>query len=130
MATEKATYWMAVAVMGLLLGNSVAARQQGWFDLASRQVLGAAHQVAGEATTHMDAAITAMNYSGVRPMLAEAVLVHAQSRLAAVQGKLACKEAVFARVQALRQREMALAQVRQAMRACPRQSLQVKVAAN
>jgi hypothetical protein len=124
MASEKGIYWLAVGMMAVLFGNSLAVHQHDLYPRLARRTLAAAEQVFDEATSHIDTAIMASSQPGNRSTYPAFVAARGQTRLASVQAKLACGEARLARLQAHQERMMALAQVRSAMVVCPRQSFE------
>jgi hypothetical protein len=123
MASEKGIYWLAVSMMALLFGNSLAVRQHDLRARLTRRAVAAAEQVFDEATTHVDTAVMASSQPGNRSTYPAFVAARGQTRLASVQAKLACGEARLARLQAHQERAMALAHLRGAVVVCPRQRL-------
>jgi hypothetical protein len=123
MASEKGIYWLAVGMIALLFGNSLAVRQHDLYPRLARRTLAAAEQVFDEATSYIDTAIMASSQPGNRSTYPAFVAARAQVRLASVQAKLACGEARLARLEAHQERAMALAQLRGAVVVCPRQRL-------
>jgi len=115
MASEKMTYWAAVGIMAVLLGNqainkidSHCLRQRAI--VAMERLSGSANEMAGRAQVVFDR--DSSRYDRVQSQVA-----CAQSRIAYAQSLLARKEAQLAQAQAMReQRVMIMEQMRNSMR--------------
>jgi hypothetical protein len=117
MVFEKAAYWMAVGVLALVVGNSVASRHG--LNVGSRNVgslpnrsFAVVEQVAGDATELLGSAEEIVGRAGTRFAHSQSTLACLQTRLASVQSRIAQREAVLARVQAQRARMVAMEQIR------------------
>jgi len=125
MASEKMTYWAAVGIMAVLLGNqaitridSHCLRQRAIY--AMQRLSGSANEMASRAQLVIDR--DSSRYDHVQSQVA-----CAQSRIAYAQGLLARKEAQLAQAQAMReQRVIIMDQMRNSMRV-PRPRIEVVV---
>ena len=115
MASEKMTYWAAVGIMAVLLGNQAITRIDGHClrqrAIYAMQVLsGSANEMASRAQLVIDR--DSSRYDRVQSQVA-----CAQSRIAYAQSLLARKEAQLAQAQATReQRVIIMDQMRNSMR--------------
>ena len=115
MASEKMTYWAAVGIMAVLLGNQAISkidaqclRQRAIY--AMERLSGSANEVAGRAQLVFDR--NSSRYDRVQSRIE-----CAQSRIAYAQSLLARKEARLAQAQAMReQRVIIMEQMRNSMR--------------
>ena len=124
MASEKMTYWVAVAIMSLLLGNHFANKYQGSC-LADRATT-AVQRLSGEANHLL--AMGQMALAGT-PSFAgsEMAMARVQSNFASMEAVMARQQAACARVQAQHARILALQEMQQVRVFCPRQRLSVEV---
>jgi hypothetical protein len=124
MVSPKASYWIAVSVLALFVGNNFAARyQEGVHCLASRS-LAAVEQVSGHATRFMSMAEIMLGQGETQSARVQTTLACAQTKLASVQTLIAEHEAALARAEAEHARMVAMQQLRGSV-ICPRQNLRI-----
>jgi hypothetical protein len=125
MASEKATYWMAVGVLALLVGNHFISKLD---SLCLRgRALYAVERLSDSASRMSDRTQGMVDRESGRYAHVQSRVAFAQSRIASVQSLMARKEAALAQAQALReQRILMMDQVRNSVR-CPRPRIQVAV---
>jgi hypothetical protein len=125
MASEKATYWVAVGIMAVLLGHHFTGKlDRGCF---RGRALYAAERVADSASRVVDRSQGVFDRGTSRYERVQSRVAFAQSRMASVQTLLDSKESALAQAEALReQRVLMLDQVRGHI-ACPRQRIQVVI---
>jgi hypothetical protein len=124
MSSEKAVYWVAVAIMALFVGNHFASKYQGSC-LADRPMSAVQHL--GAEVTRV-AVMAQATLSGTPSFAAkEAVLARVQGHLASVEASMARQQAACARLQAQHARMIALQQVQNLRVVCPKQSITVEL---
>src|SRR5580704_2307216 len=104
MASEKTTYWMAVGLLALFMGNHFVSRIGGNC-LASKARV-AVERISGQADHLMAMAEVAMGRTSTRFDRAQAAMEIAQVRMASVQTRFAQQQAACARVSASQARMM------------------------
>ncbi|HTA25521.1 MAG TPA: hypothetical protein VK763_18465 [Terriglobales bacterium] len=104
MASEKATYWMAVGLLTLFMGNHFVSRIGGNC-LASKARV-AVERISGQADHLMAMAEVAMGRTSTRFDRAQAAMEMAQVRMASVQTQFARQQAACARLEGSRARMM------------------------
>ncbi|MGB7583303.1 MAG: hypothetical protein WBM11_00560 [Terriglobales bacterium] len=120
MASEKVTYWMAVGLVALMMGNHFVSRvESNCLVYKSRAAL---ERISGQAERFMALADVMLGRSSSRFDHAEAEMAVAQARLSAVQIRLARQEAGAVRVMALQRLEHVQMPV-----TCPRPRVNVMV---
>ncbi len=93
MGSEKALYWLAVGMMGLLLINSAAVRHQDWLSSLKDPSVQLAEQLSG-------GSMAALNLAEMKLGSQSSQCARTQATAARMQGKFACMEAALARRQA------------------------------
>jgi len=111
MASEKATYWMAVGLLALFMGNHFVSRIGGNC-LASKARV-AVERISGQADHLMAMADVAMGRTSTRFDRAQAAMEMAQVRMASVQTQFARQQAACARLEGSRARMMIRQQLEQ-----------------
>ncbi len=111
MASEKTTYWMAVGLLALFMGNHFVSRIGGNC-LASKARV-AVERISGQATQLMAMAEVAMGRTSTRFDRAQAAMEMAQVRMASVQTQFARQQAACARLEGSRARMVVLQQLQQ-----------------
>jgi hypothetical protein len=126
MASERTTYWMAVAVLTLFVGNHFANKYDG--SCVADRAVAAVQRLSGGATRF--AARAQSMFSGESRFAApELAMARVQGQFASMEAGIARQQAACARLEAQRGRMMALEQM-QNMRVrvvCPRQRLSVQI---
>lgn len=120
MASEKAVYWLAVALMTISLGNHFANRYSGGC-LADR-AMATVQRLSAEADHFLAMGQVAF---GAAPRFAtpEVSMARVQSGFASMQANIARQQAACARLEAQHARMIALEQMRNMRVLCPRQRL-------
>jgi hypothetical protein len=126
MGSEKAWYWLAVGVLGLVVSNNFAARHEGGIRCLGSRTLAAVQQVSGQATHLVAMAEMTLGRGETRFVGTQTVLAGAQARLASVQCVMAQHEAALARVQAEHAQVVAMQELSRTVD-CPRQGLRMMV---
>jgi hypothetical protein len=111
MASEKTTYWMAVGLLAVFMGNHFVSRIGGNC-LASKARV-AVERISGQADHLMAMAEVAMGRTSTRFDRAQAVMEMAQVRMASVQTQFARQQAACARLEGSRARMMIRQQLEQ-----------------
>ena len=111
MASQKATYWMAVGLLALIVGNHFVSRISG--TCLAYKVRAAAERMSGQSGHLMAVAEVMLGRTSTRFDRAQTALAMAQTRLASVQTSMAHQEAVCARVEAVSARTMVREQLEQ-----------------
>jgi len=129
MASEKALYTVAVAVLALGLGNSLANSNPDWLRNLSDRSVATAERLSGRAEQYLAMAQVMLGQSESNVGRTQATLGRMQAHLGEVQANLARHQVemvrVQARVQAEDMRAMTLQQMHQIRVACPRVVVQV-----
>ena len=129
MASEKALYTAAVAVLVLGLGNSFVNSNPDWLRNLSDRSVATAERLSGRAEQYLAMAQIMVGRGESNVGRTQATLGRMQARLGEVQANLARHQAemvrVQARVQAEDMRVLTLQQIRQVRVACPRVMVQV-----
>jgi hypothetical protein len=102
MASEKTTYWMAVGLLALFMGNHFVSRIGGNCLVSKARV--AVERISGQADHLMAMAEVAMGRTSTRFDRAQAAMEMAQVRMASVQSQFARQQAACARLGAGRAR--------------------------
>ena len=102
MASEKTTYWMAVGLLALFMGNHFVSKFDG--SCLASKARAAVERVSGQATHLMAMAEVAMGRTSTRFDRAQAAMKMAQVRMASVQSQFARQQAACARLEAGRAR--------------------------
>jgi hypothetical protein len=118
MASEKATYWMAVGLLAVFAGNHVVSKFDG--NCLASKAQAAVERVSGEATHLMAMAEAAMARTSGRFGHAQAAVAMAQARVAEVQTQFARQQAICARLEGSRARMMARQQLHEIQMVHPR----------
>jgi hypothetical protein len=126
MASERAIYWMAVAVLAVFLGNHFVSKHEG--GCTADRAVAAVQRLSGEAA-HFLAMGQAMLGHGSRFASSEVAMARVQGQFASIEDGFARQEAACARSQARHARVMALQQMERArIRViCPRTSVNVEI---
>ena len=126
MAWEKATYWMAVAVLAVLALNSFVKRH--WDCLADlrNQSLQMTEDVSGRATAFMNLEEVMIGRGETQFVPAQAKMARVQSQLASMEVAMARGQAGLAKLQARRAQFAGMEQLRSRL-ICPRQRLTMVV---
>ncbi len=124
MISAKASYWMAVGVLALFLGNHLATRYENEAGRLASRSLAVAERISGQATRFMATAEMMLGGGETRFVHAQNATACAQTRLASVETALASHEADLAKIQAEREQLMNLQQLRSTI-VCPRQNLRI-----
>jgi hypothetical protein len=111
MASEKMTYWMAVGLLALVMGNHFVSKFDGSC-LASKARV-AVERVSGQATHLMAMAEVAMGRTSTRFDRAQEAMAMAQVRMASVQTQFARQQAACARLEGSQARLMVRRQLEQ-----------------
>ncbi len=111
MATEKAWYWAAVAVLVLAFGNSFMRHHQASSDCAVQRAFASVQQVSGRAMAFLSQAEARLGGSTgcSRPEMAA---VRMQASVARMEASVARQQANFARLQSQRDRLVQLQDMR------------------
>jgi hypothetical protein len=126
MASEKAWYWIAVAVLAAFAINNFAARHQNEVRCLASRSLAAIEQVSGHGTRVIEMAEMMLRRGEPRFDRAQLALDSVQTRLASAQCVLARHQATLAWVQAEHARTEAMQQLRSTM-ILPRQDLRMAI---
>jgi hypothetical protein len=126
MGSERALYWIAVAVLAVFAVNNFAVRHQNGVRCLASRSLAAIEQVSPHATSVMAMAEMMWDRGESRFDHSQMALAGVQTRLASAQCVLARHEAAFARVQAEQARIEAIQQLRGAA-ICQRQTLRMAI---
>jgi hypothetical protein len=111
MATEKITYWVAVGLVALFMGNQLVGKLDDGNCLANKARV-VAERISGQATHLMAVAEVAMGRTSSRFDRAQAAMAMAQMHVAAMQTQFARGEAACARLEAGRARMVVLQELR------------------
>jgi len=124
MASEKAVYWLAVALMTISLGNHFANKYEGGC-LADR-AMATVQRLSSEAGHFLAMGQVAF---GAAPRFStpQVAMARVQSGFASMQADIARQQAACARLEAQHARMMAIEQMRNIRVICPRQRLSVEV---
>lgn len=124
MASEKAVYWVAVAVMAVSLGNHFANKYDAGC-LADR-AMATVQRLSSEAGHFLAMGQVAF---GAAPRFStpQVAMARVQSGFASIQADIARQQAACARLEAQHARIMALQQMQHIRVVCPRQELNVVV---
>jgi hypothetical protein len=127
MNSEKATYWMAVGVLALMVGNHFATKFDG--NCLTERAAAAVQRLSSEGSRMLAMAQLAVDRGTMSVARSQASFVRMQTRFASEQTAAARQQITCARAQAAYQRAMALQQVQQLRMQviCPRQSLRIQV---
>ena len=126
MASEKALYWVTVAVLAVFVGNHFANKYDG--GCITDRAMAAVQRLSG-GVTHFLAMGQVTLGNAPRLNVPELTMARVQSHFASMQANMARQQAACARLEAQRARMMALQQM-QHMRVrviCPRQSVRVEI---
>jgi hypothetical protein len=110
MASEKVTYWMAVGLVALFMGNHFVSKYDG--NCVANKARVVAERISGQATHLMAMAEVAMGRTSTRFDGAQAAMAMAQVHMASMQTQMARGEAACARLEAGRARMMMLREMR------------------
>ncbi len=128
MGSEKAWYWIAVAVLAVFAINNFAARHQDGVRCLASRSLAALEQDSGRVGHVIALAELTLGRGETRFDQAQMALDGMQTRLALAQTVLVRHEAVLARVQAEHARLQAMQQLSRTV-ICPRQNLRIVIPA-
>jgi len=126
MASEKAWYWIAVAVLAVFAINNFAARHQNEVRCLASRSLAAIEQVSGHGTRVIEMAEMMLRRGEPRFDHTQLALDSVQTRLASAQCVLARHQATLAWVQAEHARMEAMQHLRSTM-ILPRQDLRMAI---
>jgi hypothetical protein len=126
MGSEKASYWIAVAVLAVFAINNFVVRHQNGVRCLTGRSLAAIEQVSGHGTGIMEMAEMVLGRGESRFVHTQMVLGGVQTQLASAQCVLARHEAALAWVQAEHSRLLAMQQLRSTM-ICPRQNVRLAI---
>ncbi len=126
MGSEKATYWIAVGVLAVVVGSNFAARHADGVRCLADRSLAAVERVSGQGDRLVAMAEMMLGRGETRFARTQTTLAHAQTRLVSVQTAVACREAAFARIEAEHARIEAMQQLRGTV-ICPRQNLRIEI---
>jgi hypothetical protein len=124
MISAKMSYWMAVGVLVLFVGNHFASRYENEARRVASRSIAAAEQLSGQTTRLMATVEFMLGGNETHLVRAQSALERTQTRLASMETVLASHEAALAKVQADREELMDLQQLRGTI-VCPRQNLRV-----
>jgi hypothetical protein len=125
MASDRALYLVAVGVLALGLGNSLANHQPNWLRGLADHSISTAQQVSGRAQGYLGMAQFMFGRSEAGFGRTQALLGTVQAHLGEMQANLARHQAEMARMQAENIRVVTLEQMREVRVACPRVVVQV-----
>ena len=128
MISDKALYWMALGILGLVAGNSLASRHRDWISCLSEQSLQVAQRITDGAMSAVDRGGSLYDRTDQRINQGQMVAVRLQTRLAAVQTRLASRQAALARLQADKVRMISLTAMKRGM-ACAQEDATVEAPA-
>lgn len=126
MASEKAWYWIAVAVLAVFAINNFAARHRNEVHCLASRSLAVIEQVSGQGTRVIEMAETMLRRGEPRFDHTQLALDSVQTRLASAQCVLARHQATLAWVQAEHARMEAMQHLRSTM-ILPRQDLRMAI---
>lgn len=126
MASEKAWYWAAVAVLILGLGNSFVNRHQDWSGSLADRSLAVAQRISGQAMAYLEMAEMELGRHAARCPRTELSAARLQTKFASMQAVIASRQAEFATLEARRAQLEALQEVRRSM-ICPRQGFSIEM---
>ncbi len=115
MASEKTLYWLAVALMALLVGNHFANKYEG--SCLADRAAAVVERLSGNATELFS--LGQSMFAGSSRMVPEVAMARVQGRFASMQAGIARQQAACARLQAQQARIMALQQMSQIRVICP-----------
>lgn len=127
MASEKTCYWAAVAVLALMVGNSIATRHQDFIRSLNDRALVATRQLSADSARYAAFAEVMFGRASTRFARSETAVACAQTRFASMQNVLARHEVAFARIEGQRARLAAIEQMSVRM-SCPRPAVRVQIA--
>jgi len=127
MASEKTTYWAAVAVLALFLGNHFMNKVDA--SCLKERAMVAVQELSGSANQFLAMTGVELGKSASPVVQSEAALAQVQGQLASMESVWANQQAACARIQAERAQLMALQQLQgmQFRVICPRQRLRVVI---
>lgn len=112
MATEKAWYWAAVAVLVLAFGNSFMSHHRGSSDCVVQRAFASVQQVSGRAMAYLNLAEARLSGQSTRCVRPEMAAVRVQVNVARMEAAVARQQANFARLEARRDRLVQLHDMR------------------
>jgi hypothetical protein len=124
MVSEEVSYWMAVGVVALFLGNNFAVRHGDSIRCLTDRSVAAIESVTGPASRLMATAEMMVGRSETRVARTQTVLAQAETRLASVQTEIECHQAAFARMRAEQARALAMRELQAAV-ICPRSNVRM-----
>jgi hypothetical protein len=127
MVSDKVVYWMAVGVLAIVVGNSLATRRGEWITCLGEQSLQVAQQVTDRAMAVLDRGGVLFDRTNDRLSDGQLVAVRVKTRLASMQTRLAIRQAALARLQADRVRMVTMTS-RKYKVACPQVDTALDVA--
>jgi len=120
MASDRALYTVAVAVLALGLGNSLATNQPEWLrGLADRSLM-VAQQASGRAQGYLGIAQVLLGYGQPGFGRTQAVIGHMQAQIGSMQAQMGRRQAQITRVEAERVRVAAMESVSRMNLSCSR----------
>jgi hypothetical protein len=122
MTSEKATYWMAVGLLALFVGNHFVSKFNG--NCLAEKARFAAERVSAKADHLTAMADVMLGRTATRFDCAQVAMAMTQVRLASMQNQLARGEAACIRLQASRARMIVLRQLPTPV-VCPRERLEM-----
>jgi hypothetical protein len=124
MVSEKVSYWMAVGVVALFVGNNLAARHGDAIRCVAGRSVAAVESVTGPVSRLMAMAEVMEERGETRLARTQTLLAQAETRLASAQTEIECHEAAFARMQAEQARAVAMRELQAAV-ICPRPNVRM-----
>ena len=120
MASDKAWYFVAVGVMALGLGNSLAESHPNWLENVTGRSVAAVDRFSGQAERYLAMAQLMLGQGESGFGRAQATLGSVQARIGVMQANLARRQADMARMESDQARMVAVQQARHIRVACPR----------
>ncbi len=127
MNSEKATYWIAVGVLALMVGNHFTTKVDA--KCLTQRAVAAVQRLSVEGTRVMAMAQLALDRGTTSVARSQASFARMQTRFASAQTAVARQRIACARAQAAHERMMALQQM-QVLRMqtiCPRQTMRIEM---
>jgi len=123
MASEKATYWAAVGLMAVFIGNGFLVRHDGEVSGLAQQAVASMEQLYSNADRVMAAADMMFGRSELNLAHSQTAFARVEARMATMEAVMSRREVACARVDAARARIIVM---NHPMR-CPRQTLHLTV---
>ncbi len=125
MASDKALYTVAVAVLALGLGNSLANNQPEWLRSLTNRSLAVAQQASGRAEGYLGMAQLILGGGQTSFGRTQALIGRVQAQLGSMQAQMGRRQAQIARVEGEQTRMIAMQTVAHMKVTCPRITMKV-----